>query len=443
MKNYYELLSIDYISSNEEIKKAYRKLAIKYHPDKNHGNTIFEEKFKEITEAYKILSDPIKRREYDLKYKKHYQKQENEKKDNEKEEVTPLDFLYLIINIKSKVLQNPNAINSQGLFTTLNKILSDINTNFLIYHNNIKINDQIIDNVLSCIQYLSQADSVIIRAKLFILANNNQHLIQKITNYKSTTNSSRSTAQRNNTKRSAPNNSNNDSSNIGCILFIIVCIIVAIIISQDKQKTSPTYPVSSSSQKNGDLNNDFRLDTSGTEIHQSINSQQLSTKEILEQKKSELINNGWSEAEYKNGQLPSCYNFIPKKGNINNKLQVSVGGGTDVAIKVMNNKTEKCVRYVFINSRTTYEITNIPEGIYYLKIAYGREWYSKIENGKCIGKFLRSPMYEKGSNIMDFNIQRTYDGYNIPSFQLQLDVISTNSQNTFDSKNISENEFND
>ena len=51
-------------------------------------------------------------------------------------------------------------------------------------------------------------------------------------------------------------------------------------------------------------------------------------------------------------------------------------------------------------------------------------------------------MYEKGSDVMDFNVQQTYDGYNIPSFQLQLDVISTNNQNTFDSQNISENEFN-
>ena len=105
-------------------------------------------------------------------------------------------------------------------------------------------------------------------------------------------------------------------------------------------------------------------------------------------------------------------------------------------------QTEKCVRYVFINSGSTYEIHNIPEGVYYLKIAYGKDWYSKVENGQCVGKFLRNPMYEKGDNIMDFNIQYTDGGYSVPSFSLQLDVISSDRENTFNSQNISESEFN-
>jgi hypothetical protein len=60
-----------------------------------------------------------------------------------------------------------------------------------------------------------------------------------------------------------------------------------------------------------------------------------------------------------------------------------------------------------------------------LKIAYGKEWISKVENGKCVGMFFRSPLYEKGADILDFNI-KYYDGgrYRIPSYELQLDVIS-------------------
>ncbi len=66
MKDYYEILGVQKNATDEEIKKAYRKLAIQYHPDKNPGDTVAEAKFKEINDAYQILSDPSKRRNYDM-----------------------------------------------------------------------------------------------------------------------------------------------------------------------------------------------------------------------------------------------------------------------------------------------------------------------------------------------------------------------------------------
>jgi hypothetical protein len=186
-----------------------------------------------------------------------------------------------------------------------------------------------------------------------------------------------------------------------------------------------------SSKENGDLNNTF--DSNHT----------LTSEQKPEQEKRQLISEGWEEKEMVNGIMPSCYNFKPQSDkSIDNKLEINVGGGTDVVIKLMNNKTQECIRYVFINSGTSYQIRNIPQGVYYLKIAYGKEWLSRIENNQCVGKFIRNPIYEKGDDIMDFKIKRSNNGYSIPYYRLSLDVVSSDLSNSFSSHNISEVDFN-
>jgi molecular chaperone DnaJ len=63
--NLYEVLELQKSASKDEIKKAYRKLAMQYHPDRNGGDKEAEKKFKEINAAYSILSDDAKRQQYD------------------------------------------------------------------------------------------------------------------------------------------------------------------------------------------------------------------------------------------------------------------------------------------------------------------------------------------------------------------------------------------
>ena len=70
MNNYYSILSISTQASSDEIKRTYKKLAVQYHPDKNPDDSFAEEKFKLINEAYQVLSDPVKKAQYNhvLKY---------------------------------------------------------------------------------------------------------------------------------------------------------------------------------------------------------------------------------------------------------------------------------------------------------------------------------------------------------------------------------------
>ena len=64
-RDYYDVLGVNKSASPEELKSAYRKLAVKYHPDKNPGDKAAEDKFKEASEAYGVLSDKSKKENYD------------------------------------------------------------------------------------------------------------------------------------------------------------------------------------------------------------------------------------------------------------------------------------------------------------------------------------------------------------------------------------------
>ena len=182
--------------------------------------------------------------------------------------------------------------------------------------------------------------------------------------------------------------------------------------------------------KNGDLNKGFKTGDLQNEIE----------KEQKELEKLKIL--GYNKTYLSKGEMPNCYNFKPIYSNIDNYLNVNVGGNTDVAIKVMNASSNQCIRFVYVNSNSSFKIKNIPEGIFYLKIAYGKDWYMKNENGKCIGQFTKNPIYEKGQDLMDFNIQRTVNGKSIPYYDLELDIVASDYSNTFDTQNISEDDFN-
>ncbi|HKR99621.1 MAG TPA: DnaJ domain-containing protein, partial [Candidatus Dormibacteraeota bacterium] len=64
-RDYYEVLGVERTASAEELKRAYRRLAMQYHPDRNNGDKAAEERFKEVQGAYDLIGDPDKRKQYD------------------------------------------------------------------------------------------------------------------------------------------------------------------------------------------------------------------------------------------------------------------------------------------------------------------------------------------------------------------------------------------
>jgi len=164
---------------------------------------------------------------------------------------------------------------------------------------------------------------------------------------------------------------------------------------------------------------------------------------------------GWEKKNYQSGVTPECENVTPKYDyELDNYLRINVGSGTDVVVKLMKKGyyEDECIRIVYVRSGDTYEIKNIPEGRYYLKIAYGKDYRKKIVDNICYVKFMKNAQYEKGSEILDFNKikqpnerigNNIYENWSVPSFELSLDVIVTKgTKSTFKSNDISEAEFN-
>lgn len=111
MANWYQVLGISRQATEEEMKSAYRKLAKKYHPDAHPGNQECEQKFREISEAYSILSDTDKRKEYDEKLNGFGKGKQTEKR-NEQPKTQgsgKVDFEHIHRNFEQFFGFNPNT----------------------------------------------------------------------------------------------------------------------------------------------------------------------------------------------------------------------------------------------------------------------------------------------------------------------------------------------
>lgn len=146
-----------------------------------------------------------------------------------------------------------------------------------------------------------------------------------------------------------------------------------------------------------------------------------------------------------NGNITGCLGIRKQyNNNLDTKLIIACGSNTDAAVKLVNYATDKSIRYVYIRKNSNYTIRNIPEGKYYLKIAYGEEWGIKAGESFCEGRFTSNGIYKKGDKILDYTLIYHEDGsYQIPSFSLKLNVTYNTSEGmkNFSTNYITENDF--
>lgn len=177
LKDYYKILEISPSATLADIKKSFRRLALLYHPDKNFGSNLHEAKFKEIKEAYEILSDARQRQNYNSSRRQ----QSQTKKKNTYRQPNAQIILNQAIEFRKKITAlDPERMNKRTLYHHLQHLLSIQNILILKHTNDQKINKSFIDEILKCSQFLLFPQVEKICIQLTELAGTDNEVYQKI-----------------------------------------------------------------------------------------------------------------------------------------------------------------------------------------------------------------------------------------------------------------------
>ncbi len=152
LKDYYQILQIQPHSTLAEIKQAFRRLALIYHPDKNPNDKYAEAQFNEIKEAYEVLTNPVKKENY---LQQRWYNQSIGKRRTAKT-ITPVSILKLVLELEQYVSRlDVHRMNKEGLSGYIDELLSTGTIENLKQFNEPEINKQIITSALSAMQPLS------------------------------------------------------------------------------------------------------------------------------------------------------------------------------------------------------------------------------------------------------------------------------------------------
>ncbi len=176
VRDYYVVLNVQPAASPEEIKLAYRKLALQYHPDRTGGNVHTEAIFKEINEAYGVLSNQQKREDYNRLRNAQANtapraEPQSRTSTRTKPPVTGKTILFQSTHLRGVVEKaNPFAINNDSLFAKIESILSEAHLNILLYENKRIITARVLHEMLVSCKPLPQNYFNAITPRLYRLA---------------------------------------------------------------------------------------------------------------------------------------------------------------------------------------------------------------------------------------------------------------------------------
>ncbi len=180
VKDYYKILELSPTSTPKEIKQSYRRLALQFHPDKNPGNPTAAINFREIQEAYEVLSDPEKRSRYNYQLRKPLRAATSVDL-----VFSPQDILAASLAIgKSVSLTDIFRMNKESLNHEILQLLSPKNLETLTRAGMKNLNRQVINEILYAISPLPYHLLGPILENLVVLAENDDSILEKINNYK-------------------------------------------------------------------------------------------------------------------------------------------------------------------------------------------------------------------------------------------------------------------
>lgn len=360
MKNYYQILSIKNNATQDDIKKAYRTLVLKYHPDRNAGNNLYTDLFTEVKEAYDTLSNPILKQEYDIRHHLYFDKlnEETSTSSPEQEEVkihSKIGFQEYI-RIKIKSIKNWISDWLQKQWTIIK------NHKFKSIAILVLISLPIIAYFVNSYTGLFTILGIYFLTGMFI----------------STISSIRDPS---------PNTSVG-----GLLIGIFGAPIGAIYLSY---QVILFFNPNMSNNPNPSIQKNPNLTT-------------------------KVENNKWYKNQLNNGESPldSCFG-----GGIysqNAWIEFINSNETDAIICLVRVEDDKIIRNNYIRANATFKVNKIPTGIYYIKVYYGNDWNPDKKNFCGIeGAFEKNVSFSKSDNIGDqIKIENTINHYTVGTITL-------------------------